>query len=246
VPGNGSRLAFTAVTSGSTSSARFDAVLFDVGGIFLIPDPTVLGPLLVVYGGETDHEVHRRAHYAAMAAKAAAGSEERDWSAYNLAYCMELGIPDHELAEAAMILDHTRNAWIWRHVIPESVEALVQLHKLGVPLGVVSNASGQIEQLLRRGAVCQVGDGDGVDVRVIIDSHVVGVAKPDPRVFEFALVHFENIERSRIAYVGDSVTMDVAGARAAGLHPVLLDPFDHHIGADFDRIETLLELLDWF
>ena len=37
--------------------------------------------------------------------------------------------------------------------------------------------------------------------------------------------------------------MDVGGARAAGLHPILLDPHDDHPEADFDRIITLLELL---
>jgi putative hydrolase of the HAD superfamily len=109
---------------------------------------------------------------------------------------------------------------------------------------VVSNASGQIEDVLARSGVCQVGDGNGCSMRVIVDSHVVGIAKPDPRIFDFALEHFRDIDRSRIAYVGDSVTMDVAGGRAAGLHPVLLDPFDDHPGADFDRIRTLSELLD--
>ena len=47
----------------------------------------------------------------------------------------------------------------------------------------------------------------------------------------------------RIAYVGDSVIMDVGGARAAGLHPILVDPFDDHPDADFDRIRSLDELL---
>ena len=47
----------------------------------------------------------------------------------------------------------------------------------------------------------------------------------------------------RIVYVGDSVTMDIGGARAAGLHPVLLDPYDDHSDADFDRITTLGDLL---
>lgn len=235
------------MTSGSTpGSPRFDAVLFDAGGIFIIPDPTVLGPLLVVYGGSTDHEVHRRAHYAAMAAKAAAGSVEQDWSAYNVAYCVAIGIPDVEIDEAAMVLDHTRNAWIWRYVVPDSLEALQILSKRGVPLGVVSNASGQIAHVLGRSGVCQVGDGDGVNVRVIIDSHVVGVAKPDPRIFDFALEHFPGIDRSRVAYVGDSVTMDVGGARNANLHPILLDPFDDHPGADFERVASLLDMLDWF
>jgi FMN phosphatase YigB (HAD superfamily) len=37
--------------------------------------------------------------------------------------------------------------------------------------------------------------------------------------------------------------MDVGGARAAGLHPILLDPHDDHPGADFDRLRSLEELL---
>ena len=31
--------------------SRFDAVLFDAGGVLVLPDPTVIGPLLVQYGG---------------------------------------------------------------------------------------------------------------------------------------------------------------------------------------------------
>ena len=46
----------------------------------------------------------------------------------------------------------------------------------------------------------------------------------------------------RILYVGDSVVMDVGGARAAGLHPVLVDPYDDHVGAEFTRITSLAEL----
>ena len=97
-----------------------------------------------------------------------------------------------------------------------------------MPLGVVSNASGQIEAVLRRSGVCQVGAGAGTPVRCVIDSAVVGVAKPDPAIFDHAEVHFPGIARDRIAYVGDSVTMDVGGATAAGLHPILIDPHDDH------------------
>ena len=112
-----------------------------------------------------------------------------------------------------------------------------------MPLGVVSNASGQIEAVLGRSGVCQVGPGDGVEVRCIIDSHVVGVAKPDPAIFDHAEPHFPGLDRARIAYVGDSVTMDIAGATAAGLHPILIDPHDDHPHADFDRIHSLADLL---
>jgi putative hydrolase of the HAD superfamily len=80
-------------------------------------------------------------------------------------------------------------------------------------------------------------------MRVVIDSHLVGVAKPDPHIFDFALEHFTEFHRSRIAYVGDSVTMDIGGSRAAGLHPILLDPHGDHPDADFDRITSLEDLV---
>jgi putative hydrolase of the HAD superfamily len=223
--------------------SRFDAILFDAGGILVLPDPQVLGPLLAYYGGDPSVDAHRRAHYAAMAAKSLAGSTEGVWGEYNGAYVRAVGVPDHDVESAAMVLERTRNPHLWRWAIPESVEALRRLDALGVPMGVVSNASGQIEEVLSRSGVCQVGAGPGVEVRVVIDSDVVGVAKPDPRIFEPALEHFPGVDRTRIVYVGDSITMDIDGARAAGLHPVLLDPYGDHPEADFDRIASLLDLV---
>jgi len=220
-----------------------DAVLFDAGGIFVIPDPAVLLPLLAWYGGSDDPIRYHRAHYAGMAAKSAAGSHESDWTTYDVAYVESVGVPTHDVDEAAMVLGRTRNAWTWRHRLDDSVDALRSLHDHGVPIGVVSNATGQIESILARSGVCQVGDGDAVPVRVVIDSHVVGVAKPDPRIFDHGLAALPGIDRSRVAYVGDSVTMDVGGARAAGLLPVLLDPYDDHDGADFLRLRSLLDLV---
>ena len=224
-------------------AGKFDAILFDAGGIFLLPDPTVLGPVLAYHGGDPSVAAHVRAHYAGMAAKSAARSEERDWTAYNVAYVRSVGVPEAAVEVAASELGMTRNAYTWRWAIPESVRALRALHDAGVPVGVVSNASGQIAEVLARSGVCQEGDGPHTPVRVIVDSHVVGVAKPDPRIFDSALPHFPDAARERIAYVGDSVTMDVGGARNAGLHPILLDPYDDHPDADFQRLRSLEDLL---
>lgn len=222
--------------------ARFDAVWLDAGGVLILPDPTVLGPLLVYYGGDADVSSHHRAHYAAMAVKSTQGAEERDWIDYDRAYVRAVGVPDIDVEEAAVALGHTRAALLWRWVIPEHRDALRALSSAGVPLGVVSNASGQIEGVLARLAVCQVGPGAGVSVRCVIDSHVVGAAKPDPAIFDHAMAHFPGFDRRRIAYVGDSLTMDVGGASAAGLHPVLVDPYDDHVGTDCERIRTLADL----
>lgn len=221
---------------------EFDAILFDAGGIFVLPDPTVLGPLLAYYGGDPSIDRHRRAHYWAMAAKSRAGHLEADWDEYNQAYVTSIGVPAGDVAAAAAVLGRTRTAHLWRWAIPESVAALRRLYESGMPIGVVSNASGQIAEVLARSGVCQVGEGAGVPVRVVIDSHVVGVAKPDPRIFEPALEHFPGLDRARIAYVGDSVTMDVGGARAAGLVPILLDPHEDHVGSDFRTVRSLHDL----
>jgi putative hydrolase of the HAD superfamily len=224
-------------------AAPFDAILFDAGGILLLPDPTVLGPLLAPYGGDPSIEAHVRAHYRGMAVKSWAGSGETFWDEYNIAYCETLGVATADVEYAAHVLERTRNAFVWRWPVPEAITALAALEAEGIPMGVVSNASGQIEEVLIRSGVCQLGPGPLVAMRVIVDSHVVGVAKPDPAIFDFALPAFAGIEPSRIAFIGDSVTMDVGGALAAGLYPILLDPYDDHAEADFQRIRSLHDLV---
>jgi FMN phosphatase YigB (HAD superfamily) len=222
---------------------RFDALLFDAGGVLVLPDPTVLGPLLEYYGADGSIAAHRRAHYAGMAAKSTAGAMEADWYVYDEAYVRAAGVRESDIVESAELLGMTRHAPLWRWPIPESRSALDRLAAAGVPMGVVSNASGQIEGVLARG-VCQVGAGSHVAMRCVVDSEVVGVAKPDPAIFDHALVHFADVERSRIAYIGDSVTMDIASSRGAGLHPILVDPHDDHPDASFERIRSLTELAD--
>ncbi len=225
-------------------SARFDAVIFDAGGVLVLPDPTVLGPLLAPYGGAPSVEAHRRAHYAGMAAKSRHRSRETDWDAYNRAYVAFVGCRVDLHAHAAEVLDHTRSAHLWRWAIPETLAALEELAAADVPMGVVSNASGQIEAVLRHSEICAIDDGCGVRMRVIVDSHVVGVAKPDPRIFDHALPHFPELERHRIAYVGDSVTMDVGAATAAGLQPLLIDPYGDHEGAEYETIRSVRDVVE--
>lgn len=222
--------------------ARFDAVLFDAGGVLVLPDPHVLAPLLAYYGGDPGIGTQRRAHYAGMKAKSDADAHEHQWDVYGAAYVQAVGIAGASAVEAADVLDRTLHPWLWRWAIPETRAALDKLAASGMPMGVVSNASGQIQDVLAR-EVCQIGPGPHVAMRCIVDSEVVGVAKPDPAIFDHALEHFADIDRSRIAYVGDSVTMDVVAARAAGLHPILLDPHDDHVGADFERLRAVSDLL---
>ena len=60
---------------------------------------------------------------------------------------------------------------------------------------------------------------------VVLDSEVVGVAKPDPEIFRLALDALDVPAGGGVLHVGDSLRYDVAGALAAGLQPVHMDPY---------------------
>jgi putative hydrolase of the HAD superfamily len=95
---------------------------------------------------------------------------------------------------------------------------------------VVSNSDGTVRSELRRLGVCyepqdQGADSGGVPVGVVVDSAAVGVAKPDPAIFRIALDALGVPADGSVLHVGDSLRYDVAGAEAAGLRPVHMDPY---------------------
>lgn len=231
----------------------FEAVLFDAGGVLVTPDPFQTVIALGACGASPDPARHVRAHWAGIAAlehhllaEGHVTIDVPDWTRYRVAFAAAAGVPDAALDDAAAALDRIFTSYLWTHPLAEAVAALGRLHRRGVPIGVVSNASGQIEHTLRYRGVCQVGAGSGVPVACVVDSHLVGVAKPDPAIFTFAL-DVLGLPPDRVAYVGDSVINDVGGATAAGLVPLLLDPYDdraHLTGVQ--RLRSLHEVADLF
>ena len=109
-----------------------------------------------------------------------------------------------------------RSLELWCVVLPGVAAALARLGEAGVRLVVVSNADGTVEEGLTRA-------GLRPHFHAVIDSHVVGFEKPDPRIFAAALARAQS-DPARTLHVGDVYAADVLGARAAGLPAVLLDP----------------------
>jgi HAD superfamily hydrolase (TIGR01549 family) len=72
----------------------------------------------------------------------------------------------------------------------------------------------------------QLAKLDALDLRGLVDVLVVseeaGVAKPDPAIFRIALDR-ARCRPEHAVMVGDSWTVDIAGARAAGIRPVWLN-----------------------
>ena len=231
-------------------SARFEAVLFDVGGVLVVPDPVSIGAAISPFGGTSEIAVIRRNHYASLAALELAVDEINrgtvegtSWRPYYETMARASGVAEDKVADATNAIARIWNPYLWMHPLHDSIAGLSRLQRQGVPVGIVSNADGQVEHMLRYTGVCQVGPGSGVPVRIIIDSGVVGVAKPNPAIFGFALRSFEGIARDRIAYVGDTFHNDVLGARAAGLTPLLLDPHDDRAHRDCERITSVHDVL---
>jgi putative hydrolase of the HAD superfamily len=221
-----------------------EALIFDVGGVLLVPDAGVIGSAL---GMTIDGALAERAHYVGVHAMDLADDETAARRDYLVAYARTIGVADERLDEATACMKELwdgSNLELWRQRVSGSVEALHALSRAGTyKLGIVSNADGTIEEQLRRGEICQVGEGLGVPVLAIIDSGVVGVAKPAAEIFAHALSPLGVVPASAV-YVGDTVRYDIRGARAAGLRPVHLDPLALCVSPreDHEHIRSLAEL----
>lgn len=205
--------------SASDLASGVDAVVLDVGGVLFLPDPSTLRDHLAPFGVCPTDEECTRAHYEGMAVVDELGLS--DFVEANRAIARFFGVLDDERDAAAAALGAAYgSAWV---PVAGTTEQLRRLRASGVSLAVVSNASGVVEAELAAHGVCAVaGEGAGgelPEVAVVVDSCIVGVEKPDPAIFAFAL-EVLNVTPERCLYVGDSVHFDVNGATAAGLRPV--------------------------
>ena len=107
---------------------------------------------------------------------------------------------------------------------------------MGLQLAVVSNSDGTVEKQLTEYGLRSYFDA-------VIDSHIVGAAKPDPKIFHIAL-DISGAIPEHTMYIGDMYEFDVVGARAAGLHAVLLDPYSDWPDTDCERVPDLLSLCE--
>ncbi len=217
-------------------------MIFDVGGVLLVPHAAVVGEALSM---PLTTEVAERAHYFGVHAMDLAEDEASARRGYLVAYARTIGVAS---AEEGTAIERLAELWngsnlvLWRQRVSGSLDGLKELAKSGRKLGIVSNADGTIEEQLRRNEICQVGEGAGVPVLAIIDSAIVGVAKPSADIFRHALEPLAVAPESAV-YVGDTVRYDVRGARAAGLAPVHFDPLGLCLErADHPHVRSLAEL----
>ncbi len=206
------------------------AILFDAGGTLILQDPGEMGRRL---GAEIDPTDAHRAHYQAMAeySDLRLAGRDVDWDWWLERYFTILEVADPHLAGERI----DRGFGLWSLPIEGVAMTMDQLKESGIRVAVVSNSDGSVRAALGRAGLLE-------RFEFVIDSHEVGVSKPDPAIFHAALERM-GVEPSNAWYVGDSVFHDVNGARAAGLSRAwLIDPYG--LGPpDVSKVGSVAELV---
>jgi putative hydrolase of the HAD superfamily len=120
----------------------------------------------------------------------------------------------------------------WSNLIPGVQEALKILKDKGLQLTVVSNSNGIIEEIMSDLGIRTYFDE-------IVDSHYVGFEKPDQRLFKHAL-NISGADPAYTLHIGDLYHVDVMGAWSAGVHALLLDPYDDWSDVECVRMPDVL------
>jgi putative hydrolase of the HAD superfamily len=224
------------------SPTRFETVLLDAGGVLLDLDYAYLRRLLEARRHETTEEALARAE---AIARTEVDRHVRDggrsgeaWRDYFRILLGRVGTPPamyEELIDA--LWEAHQRVGLWTVPVHGALAVVVRLREMGFRLGVVSNAEGRVERDLESAGFAGLLD-------TVVDSHLVGVEKPDPRIFGIALERL-GASATTAVFLGDVPSIDVAGARAAGIAPLLLDRHDLYEKTDAPRLRRLEDLPSW-
>ncbi|HVZ24088.1 MAG TPA: HAD-IA family hydrolase [Vicinamibacterales bacterium] len=217
-------------------------MLLDAGSVLVFPNWDRVSALFARHGIDVPADALRAAEPAAKfaidtAATIATSTDADRGSRYFHLVLEGAGVPASAARDAALAdvyAYHTEHN-LWEHVPEDVVPALEALRARGVTLAVASNANGVLQRMFDRVGLTPY-------FHAVCDSCVEGVEKPDPSFFRIVLERCGGTPESAL-HVGDLYHVDVAGARAAGLRAVLLDPHGLYADRDVERIRSLADLL---
>ncbi len=219
--------------------AGLRAVLFDAGNTLVFLDYARLAEEVGAAIGLplTEQGLARHRAAATRAMESASGGDRHRAAAYLESLFLLSGVPRESLDQVRDCLGRMHGErHLWSVLADRSAESLARLRQAGLKLAVVSNSDGRVEQALAAAGIRHYFD-------VVIDSALIGVEKPDPRIFHAALEAL-GVAPEEALYVGDLYDIDVVGARAAGLDAVLLAGPEDTTGLDCRVTASIPELVD--
>lgn len=219
-----------------------ETVFLDAGGVLIFPNWWRISEALARHGVHvrpeqlSAAEPHAKRQLDRSRTIQATNDAKRGWLYFNL-ILEHAGVDVSERTAAALAELHAyhQSSNLWEYMPDDVLPALRTLRRRGLQLVIVSNANGTVGQLAERLGLTEC-------VERVLDSFVEQVEKPDPRFFEIALER-SGARREATIHVGDLYEVDVVGARAAGITPVLLDGADLYAHADCLRVPSLAALV---
>ena len=218
--------------------AALTAVLFDVDFTLARPGPELMPEGYVSCGArlglELDAALYEQARDAAileLQRHPELDHDESIWIAFTERIVLGMGGVQPAARRAAVELtsrwaEHT-NFELYDDTLP----TLRRLRARGVKIGLVSNSARDVLAFARH---------HRLDVDAGISSFHHGKTKPHASIFR-AVLDLLEVGPKEALMVGDSIDDDIEGAKAAGIHAVLLDRLGLH--PDFaPRISSLEEL----
>jgi len=196
--------------------------------VIVLPHRDLVTASLARVGVTIDGSAVARGHYRAVRRLDRDPGSGDAPDAYPRALCCALGVANERLRDAvaavSALADRAGSGEImWSESAPHAQRTITALQRAGIPVFVLTNSDGHAAENLRDAAICQTTAGPGAQITDVIDSALVGSAKPSPEMFRIALQR-ARVQATSVVHVGDMLSTDIAGARAAGITPIHLDP----------------------
>ncbi|QKR00396.1 HAD-IA family hydrolase [Metallosphaera tengchongensis] len=115
----------------------------------------------------------------------------------------------------------------------DSIPFLKGLKDIGMKIVLVTNTTRKVHTILKTLGLYQYLDS-------VIASCDVGVMKPHPKIFYYALKEYGE----PIFHIGDVYEIDFVGAKRAYISPILLDRFDFYPEIKESKVKDLYQALD--
>ena len=203
---------------------RVETVLLDAGGVLLDLDYAYLRRLVESRQVEVDEQQLARLEALArleIHRQVSEGGRVSDaWRDYFHIILNKVGLPPETRGAIIDALwEAHQRVGLWTVPIEGGPDTVAELKRHGYRLGVVSNAEGRVEQ-----------DLESAGYRGLLET-----------VVDIALRRLDARPESTV-FVGDVPAVDVEGARAAGLTPILIDRHDVYPDSDVLRLTSIREL----
>ena len=224
------------------------AVFFDLGGTLLVMRRDRIVSLILSKDGypvepEQVHAAYFRVEPSWLrvyGGKTMTGEETEEAYRQLDAMIFRLLFPGRPEEEVQRVSALTHDSWplveknVPLELYPDAVPTLERLKSDGYVLGLVSNAPPDTMKAIEALGLPRY-------LPVIVVSGIVGVSKPNPEIFRYALER-AGVQASQAVHVGDVYEADIVGARNAGIKGLLIDRNALASGLDCPCLKDLSEI----